>query len=722
MLYDNGEEGERVHDQLPTVEQIHSKSKRDLKNVGSYIDSIRRKRKTYFLIAGVIIVVLVLSISIGVSTSRKRSENRKGSKNGNEESSFENGNPPDPTPQPTKSRDQLAIEFLGTVSSTSSLLEVGSSQHYALEWIVENDNLALKVPESMEDDGAAQFVSRYALAVLYYELNGLAWDEVGFLSGEECLWNRDNFTGTSSTTEYPIGVTCNQQFEPRSFNFPFNNLRGSLPLEIGLLTKLEFLGLGGNQIRGPLPSQVTNLSRLSTLDLYGNMMTGTIPTLLGSLSNLTWLSMSYNKLQGAIPDELGSLSMLKLLNFAGCSGLNGIIPGALSTLTNLESIDLSYNQLEGPIPEWIGFLPNLTRLRLSNNRFSSSIPDSLSNATQLRSLFLDDNSMTGDLNVIESLVDLELLLIEDNSFEQSLDSSFLASLDKLRILDASNNELKGSLPSHLFQIDGLQVLDLHGNQIEGNLPEFPQNNSALLYLSLYENSIKGSIPLSISNLKVLSHLDLSTNKLTGVLPASIGDTTTLTYLFLASNEFDAGPIPDHLKNLVNLRELSLKRTARYGNIPNWIGDLRFLLLLDLDDNNLMGPIPPEMGSLYGLNFLLLNRNQLTGTVPLAMHILPQLKILLLDNNDITGLGQGASSSGFCDVTPYLGKVGSVFTSDCNGTLPEIECPCCTECCENGSLCNDGSDFLANHDLIWEHGYDRLKYVFNDETVYVRGQG
>jgi len=117
------------------------------------------------------------------------------------------------------------------------------------------------------------------------------------------------------------------------------------------LTKLEFLGLGGNQIRGPLLSQVKIVVDYRLSILYGNMMTGTIPTWLGSLSNLTWLSMSNNNLQGPIPDELGSLSMLKLLGFEGCNGLNGIILNAFSTLTNLERISLSYNQLEGPIPE-----------------------------------------------------------------------------------------------------------------------------------------------------------------------------------------------------------------------------------------------------------------------------------------------------------------------------------------------------------------------------------
>jgi len=270
-------------------------------------------------------------------------------------------------------------------------------------------------------------------------------------------------------------------------------------------------------------------------------------------------------------------------------------------------------------------------------------------------------------------------------------------------------------------MNGLLVIDLHGNKIEGEFPDFPENN-ALRYLSLYENNIGGNIPASISNLSSLTHLDFSTNNLNGKIPDTIGSMESLTYLFLAANGFEAEPIPSFLQNLSNLKELSLKETSRNGSIPDWIGDLSELILLDLGYNNLSETIPAAISNLTKLLFLLLNRNELTGVVPHELSMIPSLLILLIDQNQISGLGKSAIGSDyiaeFCELTPNLGKWGSVFISDCGEPLFELECTCCTECCQTGQICNDGSKFLANHDLIWEHNYDRIKYVFSNDTAYV----
>ena len=54
-----------------------------------------------------------------------------------------------------------------------------------------------------------------------------------------------------------------------------NNLRGTLPAEIGRLESLEILLLRGNALSGPLPAEMGALENLTDLSLRKNALTGT---------------------------------------------------------------------------------------------------------------------------------------------------------------------------------------------------------------------------------------------------------------------------------------------------------------------------------------------------------------------------------------------------------------------------------------------------------------
>ena len=70
------------------------------------------------------------------------------------------------------------------------------------------------------------------------------------------------------------------------------------------------LNLGwNNRLVGTLPPELGNLSRLEYLSIYSNdYLTGSIPSELGNLSNLYYLRLYDNRLTGSIPASLGSLS------------------------------------------------------------------------------------------------------------------------------------------------------------------------------------------------------------------------------------------------------------------------------------------------------------------------------------------------------------------------------------------------------------------------------
>ena len=127
-------------------------------------------------------------------------------------------------------------------------------------------------------------------------------------------------------------------------------LTGTIPAELGGLSKLERLTLSRHELTGTIPVELSSLSELTDLQLYGNELTGTIPPELGNLSNLTRLSLGPNQLTGGIPPELGNLSNLGSLRL-GNNQLSGSIPTSLGDLSNLHQLDLYGNtMLTGCIP------------------------------------------------------------------------------------------------------------------------------------------------------------------------------------------------------------------------------------------------------------------------------------------------------------------------------------------------------------------------------------
>ena len=110
-------------------------------------------------------------------------------------------------------------------------------------------------------------------------------------------------------------------------------------------------------LRGVIPTQLGNLTALETLDLGGSELTGSVPTQLGALTKLTRLDLGDNKLTGAIPTQLGSL-------------------------TALTSLDLSDNALSGGLPAGLRNLPpTLATLRLAGNAVTGCLDERLRLAT-----------------------------------------------------------------------------------------------------------------------------------------------------------------------------------------------------------------------------------------------------------------------------------------------------------------------------------------------------
>jgi Leucine-rich repeat (LRR) protein len=416
---------------------------------------------------------------------------------------------------------------------------------------------------------------------------------------------------------------------------------------------------------------------------------------------------NFNLKGDQIPEENGALWALEFFNME-VNDIKGTIPSTFCSLTDLNSLYLNYNRLTGRLPDCLS--RDLIVLVVSDNFLTGSLPTQYGNMAQLQHLLIDDNILTGDpISTISKLYQLRSLFISTNEFTGDIDSADFQELTFLALADLSHNNFTSTeFPTQFLEMRSLQFIDISRNQLSGAFPTTLSENRNLLSFSAYDNQFSGSIPSSISNLKYLQHIDLSTNDLTGEIPETLGDMSKLEYVFLSENAFTVGPIPDSFGKLnATLQELSLRSTNRIGPLPEFLSELTLLELLDLGSNELEGQIPESYGSLSNLKFFLLNVNDLiTGQVPSSFEKLVQLRYAYLDDTGLTG-----NLTVLCDL-PIIGDESEnrVIYADC-GTNGTITCDCRCTCCKDNLETGCSRPGLANSDLIWEAGFGRYFYDF-----------
>ena len=121
-------------------------------------------------------------------------------------------------------------------------------------------------------------------------------------------------------------------------------LTGAIPPELGQLTNLEELTLAGSRLTGSVPPELRQLTKLRTLELHDNRLT-TLPPELGQLTRLAYLSLSGNQLT-SLPPELGRLTQLYQLGLAG-NQLNFVASGT-RTVDQIGQVGCGRQPADGP--------------------------------------------------------------------------------------------------------------------------------------------------------------------------------------------------------------------------------------------------------------------------------------------------------------------------------------------------------------------------------------
>ncbi|KAI5570551.1 hypothetical protein BDE02_11G037200 [Populus trichocarpa] len=138
-------------------------------------------------------------------------------------------------------------------------------------------------------------------------------------------------------------------------------------------------------------------------------------------SNITSLTLNGLNLGGTLNNDFNKFTSIIDIDVSD-NHIGGDIPLALpSTLRNLS---FHNNQLIGGIPDVFQQMTSLSNLDLSGNNLSDQLPPSMGTLSSLSTLHLQNNRLTGTLNVLQDLP-LEYLNVENNLFSGPIPEKLL---------------------------------------------------------------------------------------------------------------------------------------------------------------------------------------------------------------------------------------------------------------------------------------------------------
>jgi hypothetical protein len=217
-----------------------------------------------------------------------------------------------------------------------NLVNPFTAQYEAFAWLDDTDDALLCAND-------ANLRQRYALAVIYFALNGREWSNCQADLIDDS--NIGHCTGNSTTTRWLsahsectwYGVACDDKGQVIELTLKDNNLAGDLPNELfdslvwlsGLsldhnknitgtipgtmdFVNLTYIELDDNALTGPFPVAFYSMTTLKAIDLDKNQLTGTISNDIRNLSDLMVLQLEHNQFTGSLPSVgLAKLSSMR---------------------------------------------------------------------------------------------------------------------------------------------------------------------------------------------------------------------------------------------------------------------------------------------------------------------------------------------------------------------------------------------------------------------------
>jgi Leucine-rich repeat (LRR) protein len=221
------------------------------------------------------------------------------------------------------------------------------------------------------------------------------------------------------------------------------------------------------------------------------------------------------------------------------------------------NLDLSHNCLQNVIADDIFLLSSLRTLDLSSNAFATDgFLETLFRLTSLTALSIGSVGISGTFpEGLKALSNLESLDISGNYLSGNIEN--IISTTSLKVLDCSTNRFTGTIPTEIGRLSNLVKWSC-------SLNDFENVNATKLGASTEFHAKDGvvinCIPSEIGNLSNLRSLELVSCIFSGTIPTEMGRLVELSELHLDSNSL-TGTIPTEFGSLWNLTDFTFAGTA-----------------------------------------------------------------------------------------------------------------------------------------------------------------
>ncbi|XP_021812010.1 receptor-like protein 12 [Prunus avium] len=398
--------------------------------------------------------------------------------------------------------------------------------------------------------------------------------------------------GSCNLTELPEFLRS--QYELTDLYLGQNNIHGRIPKWLWNATRetLFTLDLSDNFLTGFEQNPIIlPWKNLITLNLWSNLIQGSLPIPPQSIRNYI---VPENHYSGEIPPSFCNLNHLHILDLSN-NNLSGMLPQCLGNSSGLEIFTLNSNSFHGNIPQ---LCPtgesSLKMVDLSYNQLQGKVPRSIANCTLLEFFNLGNNQISDIFpSWLGTLPALSILILRSNGFHGMIGKSATNhDFPKLCIIDLSNNDFSGMLPSnYLENWNSMKFVDKSSEQAYFVVSSTSDSSGGYAFLYSITTFEKGVELDYFQTPYLLRLIDFSSNRFEGEIPAGIiGNLRALISLNLSNNAL-TGHIPSSLGNLTDLESLDLSRNQLSGRIPSNLAKLNFLEYFNVSHNYLRGPIP-----------------------------------------------------------------------------------------------------------------------------------